>query len=86
MTSDGTILGVYEFLTSRAFRKVQERAIQSSGEKVMVMHKHKEMEQHIRPHTCMPEEQIFGCFAMHMRGPRTYVGAPRTCMGGESEP
>ena len=28
----------------------------------MVVHKHKEMEQHIRPHTCMPKSGFLGVF------------------------
>ena len=60
MTSDGTVLGVYGFMTSRAFFRVQERAIQILGERVVVVQRHEEMKQHRKPHTCVLEEQIFG--------------------------
>ena len=37
MTSDGAFLGMYGFLTSRSFRRVQECAIRSSGERVIAV-------------------------------------------------
>ena len=46
MTSDGIVLGVYGFLTSRDFHRVQEHTIRSSGEKVMTMQRHEGMKQH----------------------------------------
>ena len=49
MTYDGTVLGVYGFLTPRAFRRVQERTIRSSGERVMVMQRHEEIKQQKGP-------------------------------------
>ena len=53
MTYDGTFLSVYGFLTSRAFRRVQERAIRSSVERVMAVQRHEEMKQHREPRTCV---------------------------------
>ena len=82
MTYDGTILGVYEFLTSRAFRRVQERVIQSLGERVMAVQRHEGMKQHKGPRTLQgpyapacPRSGFFGAF------PRTWVREPCTCMG-----
>ena len=46
MASYGTILSVYGFLTSRAFHRVQEHAIRTLGEKVMVVQRHEEMKQY----------------------------------------
>ena len=37
MTSDGAVRGMYGFLTSRSFRRIQERAIRSSDERVMAV-------------------------------------------------
>ena len=53
MTSYGTFLGVYVFLTSISFRRVQERAIRSSCERVMVVQRHEGMKQHSGPGTCV---------------------------------
>ena len=59
MTSNRTILSVYRFLTSRAFRRVQERAIQSSAERVMAVQRHEGMKQHRGPHTYVDPMHLF---------------------------
>ena len=53
MTYDGTFVGMYGLLTSRAFRRVQECAIRSSGERVMTVQRHEEIKHHSLPRPCM---------------------------------
>ena len=53
MTSDGAVLGMYGFLTSRSFRRVQECAIRSSGERVMAVQIQEEIKQHSLPRRCV---------------------------------
>ena len=53
MAYDEIFLGVYGFLTSRAFYRVQECAIRSSGERVMAVKRHEEIKQHRGPRPCM---------------------------------
>ena len=53
MAYDGNCLGVYRFLTSSSFCRVQERAIRSSGERVMAVKRHEEIKQHRRPRPCV---------------------------------
>ena len=65
MTSDGTFLGVYRFLTSRTLCRVQERAIRSLGKIVMAMQRHEEMEQHNGPRVCVDP--------MHLRAQGAYL-------------
>ena len=78
MTYDGTVLGVHGFLTSRAFRRVQERAIRSSGERVVAVQRHEEMKQHRGPHTCVRRSNFFFlCFPMHLRGTSTHLRGQR---------
>ena len=66
MIYDGNFLGFFGFLTSIPFRRVQERAIQSPGERIMIMQRHEEMKEHKGQRTYMPEEQFFRCFPMHL--------------------
>ena len=74
MTYDRTILGVYGFLTSRAFCRFQEHAIRSSGERVMVMQRHEEIKQHRGPRPCLNPT------------PLRARGAVFFCIGDEYEP
>ena len=53
MTSDGAFLCIYGFLTSRSFRRVQECAIRSSGERVMAIQRQEEIKQHSLPRRCV---------------------------------
>ena len=90
MTYDGTVLGVYGFLTSRDFCRVQERAIRSSGERVMVVQRHEEIKQH-RGHAlawtlcpCVLEEQFFLCFPTHLCAGATHLHGTSTHLRGTS--
>ena len=71
MTFDGNFLGVYGFLTSRSFRRVQERAIWSSDERVMIVQRLEKIKQHRGPRPCVDEEQFFLSFPMHLRAGAT---------------
>ena len=53
MTSDESVLGMYGFLTSRSFCRVQECAIRSLGERVMAVQRQEELKQHSLPRRCV---------------------------------
>ena len=89
MTYDGTVLGVYGFLTSRAFHRVQERVIWSSDEIVMAVQRHEKIKQHRGPRPCVDPTPLraqgaffFLCFPTHLRAGATHLSGTSTHLHG----